>query len=473
MVFNSFDFLLFFLAFLPLYWLAGRHSLRAQNTLAVVFSLYFYAYWDWRYLFLLTIASLIDFYAGIAIYKEQDDRIRKRWLALSMTANLVLLGFFKYFNFFLQSTVDLLSAFGLHANVPVLQILLPVGISFYTFHSMSYTIDIYRRKLIPTDSVLDFYLFISFFPQLVAGPIARARSLLPQLQVPRKWDPALARTGVHLIVWGLWKKVFVADNLSAIVNPLFAHDAPTPTGLNLWIAMYAFAFQIYGDFSGYTDMARGLGRLLGVELILNFNLPYFARNPSDFWKRWHISLSGWLQEYLYISLGGSKEGRWKTYRNLVLTMLLGGLWHGAAWNFVIWGAYHGTLLVIWHWIEERWGKVKVWFPGPAAVATIVMLQLTIFGWLTFRATSAHQIVQYAGLMLTDLRPTSETLSMLGTFVEFSWFLILVQCFQFASGDLLCMRRLPAPLKVLFYAYVGLGIFQTFGTEPVEFIYFQF
>ena len=473
MVFNSFDFLLFFLTFLPVYWGLGRVSLRAQNLLLLVGSAFFYAYWDWRFLSLITFSTLLDYFVGLRLHGEEEPGRRKRWLLLSMAANLGLLAIFKYLGFFVDSTVDLLHGLGLSAHLPTLQILLPVGISFYTFQTMSYTIDIYRRKLEPTGSLLDFGVFVSFFPQLVAGPIERARALLPQVAEPRRWDPVQARAGLHLIVWGLFKKVFVADHLATLVNPYFASGAPLPSGLDLWLAMVAFAFQIYGDFSGYTDIARGLGRLLGFELMLNFNLPYFAKNPSDFWRRWHISLSSWLSEYLYISLGGSRNGRGKTYRNLYLTMLLGGLWHGAAWNFVIWGAYHGSILMLWHYVEERVGKISKWRPSAAVVATTLMFGATLVGWLTFRATSAHQILAYGLQMATDLHPTAQTLPLLLAVVEFSWFLAVVQLVQHLSGDLLFMRRLPAPAKALFYTYVLLGIFQTFGTAPQEFIYFQF
>jgi alginate O-acetyltransferase complex protein AlgI len=396
MLFNSWAFVPFLAAVLALYYLL---PFRWQNRMLLAASCLFYAAWDWRFLFLLFGSTAVDYFVGHAVYRSDDPRRRKRLLTLSIVLNLGVLGFFKYFNFFADGAASLLRAVGLPASPLVLQVGLPVGISFYTFHALSYTIDIYRRQLEPVKNFWDYMLFVLYFPQLVAGPIARAAVLIPQVIAPRTPRLRQMGEGLWLVLWGYFKKMVVADNLAVFVDRTF-NAADPGTGPECWLALYAFAYQIYCDFSGYTDIARGLAKLMGFELALNFNLPYLARDPADFWKRWHISLSSWLRDYLYIPLGGNRGGKWKTCRNLMLTMLLGGLWHGAAWNFVIWGAYHGALLVGHRLLTG--GRAVRRGPLRDALALVVMFHLTCLGWLFFRATSVAQIITILSRLATSL-----------------------------------------------------------------------
>jgi D-alanyl-lipoteichoic acid acyltransferase DltB (MBOAT superfamily) len=401
MLFNSWSFLPFIIAVLLLYYVL---PFRWQNRMLLVASCVFYGAWDWRFLILLFGSTAIDFFVGRSIHASANPRARKRLLILSVVANLGILGFFKYFNFFTDSAVHLLNLLGLHVSPVVLAVGLPVGISFYTFHAMSYTIDIYRGKLEPVRNFWDYMLFVLYFPQLVAGPIARASALIPQVTNPRSIRLRQVLEGLWLMLWGFFKKMVVADNLAVIADRVFNAQDPG-TGLQCLVGCYAFAYQIYCDFSGYTDIARGLGKIMGFELSLNFNQPYLARNPVDFWRRWHISLSTWLRDYLYIPLGGNRHGTLLTYRNLMLTMLLGGLWHGAAWNFVLWGAYHGALLAGHRLLfGARGAEDAEAKPGLAFgfLSWVVMFHLTCLGWLFFRASSLTQIGTILGRMASGL-----------------------------------------------------------------------
>jgi D-alanyl-lipoteichoic acid acyltransferase DltB (MBOAT superfamily) len=392
MLFNTLEFSIFFLIVYSLYRISPH---RVQNILLLIASYYFYGCWDWRFLSLIFVSTVVDYFCGIKMHQANDNAKRKFFLIASVMTNLGILGFFKYFNFFSDSFADLISIFGLQANTRSLNIILPVGISFYTFQTMSYTIDIYRRKMEPTHNFLDFALFVAFFPQLVAGPIERAKNLLPQVMNPRKITFEKFYEGTYLIFWGLFKKVFIADNLAKIADNIFS-TTDVQNGFVVALGVLAFAFQIYGDFSGYSDIARGLSKVMGFELMLNFNLPYFAVNPSDFWRRWHISLSTWLKDYLYISLGGNRKGNFNTYRNLMLTMLLGGLWHGAGWTFVLWGIYQGVLLIVHRFFQPYMKKIfqaKNSFLESFGLWTriVIMFMFANFGWLIFRAQSVEQI----------------------------------------------------------------------------------
>ncbi len=394
MLFNSWV----FFGFLAVV-LAGYYALRArrwQNMFLLLASYAFYAAWDWRFLSLIWLSTLVDYTVGRAMGGTTSSGRRRVLLAVSIVANLGVLGFFKYCNFFVDSGYAFLQMLGLSPSPLVLQIALPVGISFYTFQTLSYTIDVYRGELAPTRSLRDFALYVAFFPQLVAGPIERASRFLPQILNPRRTTREQWSSGAWLIVFGLFKKVFVADNLAPLVDEVYGG-----TDVAAWqvvLATYAFAFQIYCDFSGYTDIARGVAKLLGFELMLNFRLPYLSTTPSEFWRRWHISLSTWLRDYLYIPLGGNRGGRLATGRNLMLTMLLGGLWHGAAWNFVIWGGFHGLLLGGQRALLGREVREvgSTWLRRIAAV--VLMFHLTCLGWLLFRATS----LEHVGTLLTSL-----------------------------------------------------------------------
>ncbi|HIJ66031.1 MAG TPA: MBOAT family protein [Candidatus Hydrogenedentes bacterium] len=350
MLFTQPIFLFFFAVVFALHWLMRRNG--ARKVLLLVASYIFYAAWDWRFLSLILISTLIDYCVGLLLVKKLRHFSRGTLLVMSLCANLGILGFFKYYNFFEQSFSGLLTLLGFHFHPVAPIIVLPVGISFYTFQSMSYTIDIYRGKLRPTRNFVDFALFVGFFPQLVAGPIVRAAGFLPQLRTARRLDLVKFKGPIALFLCGYFKKAIVSDSLAPLVDRVFA--APETFGVSsVWLAAVFYTVMIYCDFSGYTDMAIAVARLLGYELCVNFDFPYFARNIRVFWQRWHISLSSWLKDYLYISLGGNRGTRFATFRNLMLTMLLGGLWHGASWNFVIWGGLHGLALVIHRLYSER------------------------------------------------------------------------------------------------------------------------
>lgn len=346
MLFTQPLFFVFFALIFCTVWLIPSHNTR--KLLLLVASYTFYAAWDWRFCSLIAISTVIDFLAGQQLGRASEILRRKAWLILSLTANLGILGFFKYYDFFIESGSGLL---GLDPS-RTMNIVLPVGISFYTFQSMSYTIDIYRRQLKPVSGFTDFALYVSFFPQLVAGPIVRASHFLPQLSTKKSFSDIRFQVAFTLFLIGFIKKACISDNIALLIDPVFA--APDAfTAASLWIATVFYAVQIYCDFSGYTDMAIAIAALLGFQLQLNFRFPYFASNIAEFWQRWHISLSTWLRDYLYIPLGGNRGGSIKTYRNLMITMLLGGLWHGAAWNFVIWGGLHGGALAVHRVIRSR------------------------------------------------------------------------------------------------------------------------
>ena len=344
MLFNSIEFLLFFSAFFFLYWFVLKKNLRTQNALLLIASYVFYGWWDWRFLFLLIFSTGLDFFVGLKIYQAEKVRTKKWWLWFSIIVNLCFLGFFKYYNFFVLSFTDAFSSVGIHLTPWLLHIVLPVGISFYTFHGLSYVIDIYRGNCKPTTSWVNYCVFVSYFPLLVAGPIERATHLLPQIEKPRTFEYERAMQGMRLILWGLFKKIAIADALAPAVNDIFQHHNQYPGGVLILGAIY-FAFQIYGDFSGYSDMARGISKLLGIELLLNFNFPYLSQSIPEFWKRWHISLSSWFRDYLYFPLGGSRTTIWKAIRNVFIIFLVSGFWHGANFTFIVWGGIHALLFI--------------------------------------------------------------------------------------------------------------------------------
>ena len=388
MLFTELRFLPFFLVAFAVHWLLRSAAWRKAWLLVCSYA--FYAAWDWRFLSLIVVSTLVDYVVGLRL---GDERARRRpWLLLSLAVNLGLLGFFKYFGFFVGSAADLIRFLGFEAHEPTLAIVLPVGISFYTFQTLSYSIDVYRRRLAPTRSLLDLGLFVAFFPQLVAGPIVRAADFLPQLRVPRMLARTDVRAAAMLFLAGFVKKACVSDNLARVVDHYFASPADFDV-LSAWTATLCYAVQIYCDFSGYSDMAIACAALLGYRLCLNFDFPYFARDIADFWRRWHISLSSWLRDYLYIPLGGNRGSRFATYRNLLLTMLLGGLWHGAAWNFVIWGGLHGTALAV-HRLWRGWrapaarrdaaGRDR---PHPLVrwLSPLLTFYVVCVGWIFFRA----------------------------------------------------------------------------------------
>ena len=335
MLFNSFTFLVFFILVFVIYWFPLRNKTKLQNVFILFASYVFYAWWDWHFLGLIILSTLVDYFIGNQLVKFENSNTRKGLLSISIIFNLGLLCYFKYANFFIENWIIAWESVGITSNVTSLNIILPVGISFYTFQTMSYTIDIYRNKLKPSTSLVNFAAFVAFFPQLVAGPIERASHLLPQFSIKRIFDYKYATSGLYLIVWGLFKKVVIADTCATYVNTIF-DNYENMNALSLLLGAVYFAFQIYGDFSGYSDMAIGLSRVLGFDLKQNFNKPYFSRNIAEFWRRWHISLSTWFRDYLYIPLGGSKVSNILKIRNVFAIFLVSGFWHGANWTFIFW-----------------------------------------------------------------------------------------------------------------------------------------
>jgi len=384
MIFTEFRFLAFFALVFSVHWMLRRPT--ARKAWLLLSSYAFYAAWDWRFLSLIITSTLVDYVAGARIDSSSDDTARKWWLRLSLIANLGILGFFKYFDFFLSSTASLLQGIGFEANLPVLELILPVGISFFTFQTMSYSLDIYYRRLKPTSSLLDLGLFVGFFPQLVAGPIVRAADFLPQLATPQRFSSIALKPALLLFLAGFVKKACLSDNIAPMVDAYFADPEAWSAGA-AWIAVPGYAVQIYCDFSGYSDMAIATAALLGYRLCLNFNGPYLATSVRDFWRRWHISLSTWLRDYLYIPLGGSRGSKLFTQRNVILTMLLGGLWHGASWNFVLWGGLHGLALALQRWWEHGIGQRLRPSSARTAISSAITLWFVCVCWILFRATS--------------------------------------------------------------------------------------
>jgi D-alanyl-lipoteichoic acid acyltransferase DltB (MBOAT superfamily) len=473
MVFNSLHFLVFFAAVYALY-RALPH--RAQNWLLLGASYYFYAAWDWRFLGLLWAQTLVDYVCARAIAASPAREARRRWLVLSLSFNLGMLGFFKYYGFFADSLGRLLGWVGWSVNPGTLEVLLPIGISFYTFMTISYVVDVYRGEYPAERSFLNFALFIAYFPHLVAGPILRAAKLIPQLEAPRRVTIDDYREGLWLIAWGFFQKLFVADNLAAVVNDVFRPGA-APSGLDVLLGTYAFAFQIYGDFAGYSNIARGTSRLMGIDLSINFLYPYFVTSPSAFWRNWHISLSTWLRDYLYIPLGGSRGSEVRTHRNLMITMILGGLWHGAAWTFVLWGFYQGLLLVAGRWIARTWqrlGFAEPAWPGPLSVGlAIVMFHVTCYGWLIFRAGSLGQIAALSAALLWPFEPSAASAAHASAIVLHAAPLLALHALEAWHDDLMAVFRLPRALR---YAVCSALVYLTllFGDfGGTEFIYFQF
>ncbi len=471
MLFNSFIFWFFFLFVIVLY---RQLSHAPQNRLLLIASYVFYGFWDYRFLSLIFISTVIDFYAAQNIVAASEEKKKKQWLLVSIVFNLGMLGFFKYWNFFIGEFSELLDFLGFAASVPMLDVVLPVGISFYTFQTMSYTIDVFRGKTKPTNNFLDFALYVSFFPQLVAGPIERSSHLLPQITVKRKTNGHDFSEGFYHVVTGLFKKVVIADNMAPLVNTIFARPINDLTGPEIIMGVYAFAFQIYGDFSGYSSIAKGIAHWMGFDLMWNFKNPYFSSSPSEFWTRWHISLSSWLRDYLYIPLGGSRGGLKKTFRNLMATMCLGGLWHGAGWTYILWGFYHGVLLVVYHAFEGRKsGSEKNIGRISMMLRTFFFFNLVAISWLFFRAESIGQIGDMMFLVVTDFTVTKFTIYGFAAILFFTMPLMLFEYWTERSGNLLVLLEARWGVRFVSYSYfiVMLIVFPPLISQ--EFIYFQF
>ncbi len=462
MLFHTTEFLLFLVAFTLAYALV-RERLRWRNLLVVAASHVFYGWWDWRFLGLLLFSSWLDYRAGIGMARARHEAGRRRWLVVSVAGNLGVLCFFKYFGFFMESFHALLGRLGVSEPSWTWNIILPVGISFYTFQTLSYSIDVYRRRIEPTHDWTAFFAYVAFFPQLVAGPIERGSHLLPQFLTTRRIRAEDLEEGAWLVTWGFFKKVVVADQLAPFADLAFG-DGPRVAAVVL-LGVLAFAGQIYGDFSGYSDIARGLARWFGFDLMQNFNLPYTAGSVREFWQRWHISLSTWLRDYLYIPMGGSRSGEWRTRRNLMITMVLGGLWHGAAWTFVLWGAWHGIALAV-HRAWSSRARLPRW------AGWILTMLVVGYGWMLFRAESLADLAALHAALLDWSAP-----GWIGGFalgVAARWMpLILVQAWQLRKGDLLAPMRahwaVRAPLMGLFLVAIA----AYWQQDRTPFIYFQF
>ena len=475
MTFNSLTFLIFLGIFLACYF-ATRGNVRLW--VCLIGSYVFYGWWDYRFLSLIVISTLIDYTVGLLLGRTDNPTTRKLQLTISLCSNLGLLGFFKYFNFFIESFHHVAQTLGLGGSVSTLNIILPVGISFYTFQTMSYGIDVYRRQIPVEQSLLRFATFVAFFPQLVAGPIVRASDFIPQLYTdhPFEWDRALSGTG--LVLAGYFKKVVVADGIALVVDRVFAEPS-AHTSLGLMVGVVLYAFQIYCDFSGYSDIAIGLARVMGFDFPENFRTPYVARSFSEFWQRWHISLSSWLRDYLYIPLGGSRLGTFMTYRNLLLTMLLGGLWHGADWKFVIWGGLHGLYLVLQRLLGDGWQRLRKAVHLPDLMNDWLQMGLVFFltcvAWISFRANTLAdacdifaRIASFDDLSLMTIR--NRILVAKSIFVIA--LLLVAEAVHRRKPLNLWLLRSPVFCVVSFAVILWLiALFGVFGSN--QFIYFQF
>jgi alginate O-acetyltransferase complex protein AlgI len=467
--------------------LSFRMGHEKKKRVLAVASCLFYAAWDYRYLGLLLLVSFIDYWAASRIAASVSRTSRRRFLAVSIVSNLLILGYFKYTNFFLANLNGVLPA---SMRLPYLEIVLPAGISFYTFKSMSYTIDVFKREIAPCTAVMDYVTFVTFFPELIAGPIVRASIFLPQMTRPIGLTLPGLRHGISLFLLGLTKKIVIADTLSRVADPIFARPDLYATS-TLWTAVLAYTFQIYADFSGYSDMAIGTAKMIGYDLPENFNMPYIAKNPSDFWRRWHITLSQWLRDYLYIPLGGNRGGPIRTYVNLFATMLLGGLWHGASWTFVIWGALHGSALAI----HRLWEAHRLPTP-PVVLGRVLMFAFVTLCWIPFRAgTFANMALIVEGLagtpkgnieFLPAMLPIMVFLVVLGHVIMLMmeatstsrWAQSMLRALDVEfvrdrfSGTYVVLRASTAPGTFLFVAWALLVLsLASFGSHP--FIYFQF
>ncbi|MDF1852683.1 MAG: MBOAT family protein [Verrucomicrobiales bacterium] len=473
MLFNSYTFWIFFAVVALVYRFLDH---RGRNHFLLLSSYVFYGYWDWRFLTLIAFSTVVDFVAGRRIARSQaSGSLGREWLLASLIANLGLLAVFKYFGFFVSEFNTLLAAFGWEKGLPGVELILPVGISFYTFQTLSYTIDVYQGKTRPAQNPIDFAVYVSFFPQLVAGPIERSSHLLPQVVEPRpKLDEARFREGLYLVMGGLFRKVVIADNMAMIANQIFSRPTEQLSGAEVLIGVYAFAFQIYGDFSGYSSIAQGTAKWLGFDLMDNFRHPYFARSPREFWQRWHISLSTWLRDYLYIPLGGNRKGSWFTYRNLMITMVLGGLWHGAAWTFVIWGAIHGIWLALHRGLGGARGGSRQENRMVDGIKIVVTFHLVCLTWLFFRAENLEQALGMLEVLFAGPWVWNEALT--GFLVLMGFFLIPLLVFEIwleRRENLYSLNELGWVSRGAVYLFILLMLLFFGAPERQEFIYFRF
>jgi D-alanyl-lipoteichoic acid acyltransferase DltB (MBOAT superfamily) len=485
MVFNSIDFAIFLPIVFLLYWFVFKRNLLLQNFFVVVVSYIFYGWWDWRFLILMTITIACSLASGLWISHIrqrihcEEKTIKRRTKAVMITnivLNLLILAFFKYYNFFVQNFVEAFTLLGKELNITTLKIILSVGISFYTFQALSYSIDVYRKKIEPTKNVVAFFAFVSFFPQLVAGPIERATNLLPQFYTKRTFDYAQAVNGMRQILWGLFKKIVIADNCAVMVNEIFEKYEILPASTLLVGAIF-FAFQIYGDFSGYSDIAIGTSRLFGFNLMRNFAFPYFSRDIAEFWRRWHISLTTWFRDYLYIPLGGSRGSKWQKVRNTFIIFLVSGFWHGANWTFIVWGAYHALLFMPLLLLSKNRKYTNIvaenrLFPSIKELfAMLTTFMLVVIGWVIFRAENIHYAIDYISKICSSSlfsMPTigRKALLLSGVFIIVEWF---------GRKQEYAIEKIPikkSTYRWIIYIVIVLFIIMIGGASE-KFIYFQF
>ncbi len=483
MLFNSLEYIIFLpLVFLG-YWFFFNKKLKAQNLFLVIVSYFFYGFWDWRFLFLILASTIVDFFVGQRIYSSTTHRKKKIWLWFSVLFNIGLLGFFKYYNFFIDSWIDLISIFGYELRSTwTLKIILPVGVSFYTFQTMSYSFDIYHKKIKPTRDFISFATFVSFFPQLVAGPIERASNLLPQILNKRTFRYNQAVDGLKLIVWGFFKKLVIADALAPIVDDIFTNYTQYSSG-TLMTGVFFFAFQIYGDFSGYSDIAIGTAKLFGIELSPNFKFPYFSRNIAEFWRRWHISLSRWFRDYLYIPLGGSKVSTWISTRNVFIIFLVSGFWHGANWTFIVWGAIHALMFLPLFLTNNNRNHLSTTIAEKTILPSvreffqvITTFILVTFSWIFFRAESLTHAWKYLKAIFINDNILGYNNPFGYRMIDYYVIIVLFVIYEY------CIRkdeRAPFNFKsryvrFLIYAILLLAILLFYDDQiDRSFIYFQF
>ncbi len=478
MLFNSIDFAIFLPIVFILYWFVTQKNLKVQNGLLLIASYVFYGWWDWRFLSLIIFSSTVDYLVGIGLSKTDEKRKRTLLLLTSIFVNLGFLGFFKYYNFFLDNFVTAFRFFGHPIHPEGLNIILPVGISFYTFQTMSYSIDVYRQKFEPTRDIIAFFAFVSFFPQLVAGPIERATHLLPQFYKKRTFDHDKAADGMRQILWGLFKKIVIADNCATYVNDIFGNYTNYP-GSTLLLGVILFALQIYGDFSGYSDIAIGTARLFGFSLMRNFAFPYFSRDIAEFWRRWHISLTSWFRDYVYIPLGGSRGSTWMKIRNTFVIFIVSGFWHGANWTFIVWGALNAVYFLPLMLLNKNRKNTDIVAQGRLLPNVREILQMgttffiTLIAWIFFRAKSLHEAVHYIGRIFSmSLFSQSEVFPT--KIIVLIILFILTEWLQREKQHALQFDKIILPKILRWAIYYGIVILIIeFGGIQQQFIYFQF
>jgi alginate O-acetyltransferase complex protein AlgI len=483
MLFNSLGFLLFLPVVFVLYWFVTNKNLKAQNILLLAASYFFYACWDWRFLFLLMFSTLLDYFTGLKMEDAPNEKRKKFWFWLSIIINVGFLAVFKYYNFFAESFVELLANTGIKINVWTIKVILPVGISFYTFHGLSYVIDIYKNRIKPVRDFVDYAVFVSFFPLLVAGPIERATHLLPQIQKKRHFDHRNVVDGLRQILWGMFKKVVIADNCAEFANLIF-NNSDHYSGSTLALGAVFFTFQIYGDFSGYSDIALGTARLFGIELLRNFAFPYFSRDIAEFWRRWHISLSTWFRDYLYVPLGGSRGNTWMKVRNTFIIFIVSGFWHGANWTFIAWGLLNALYFLPILLLSKNRNNLETVAAGKLfpslkeLISMIITFGMVVFAWIFFRAESMHHAFTYIRRMFTPAlfsnpvfmgkQTAMVTLVLCVLFMMMEW---IGRERQYALSHV--GHQWPKGLRWGLYSLLIFLMGMYMSTSETPFIYFQF